>query len=224
MKSKPLGPSVLVLLEWNAMLRNAPSIYRGFLVRNNLVLFLCFCVISIWGVEGVWQDPNILLSRGKSEISPACLVLFCWKILSVWSVCKFCCNLWAVTEMGLTHLLSLLLPATKLHDWFYWLELRICFWATGHWIQIIRSSDVFLVWVILKLFYTVELYWKAGARVTRFTSFLYVSWITWHFDRKRKQSQNSQKIGLGFCEHSVPQDLLSLLSMVKNLYNLWEKS
>lgn len=134
-------------------------------------------MISIWGVEGVWQDPNILLSRVNSEISLACLVLFRWKILSVWSVCKFCGNLWAVTEMGLTHLLSLLLPATKLHGWFYWLELRICFWATGHWIQISRSSDVFLVWVILKLFYTVELCWKAGARVTRYTSFLYAQLV-----------------------------------------------
>lgn len=34
-----------------------------------------------------------------------------------------------------------------------------------------------MVWVILKLFYTVELCWKAGARVTRYTSFLYAQLV-----------------------------------------------
>lgn len=34
-------------------------------------------------MEGVAQDPSILPTRANSEMSPACLVLVGWKVLSV---------------------------------------------------------------------------------------------------------------------------------------------
>lgn len=88
--------------------------------------------------------------------------------------------------MGQIFLLSLLLLAVShhhCHGCFYGWGSGIISELSGYWIQVSRNSDVFLVWITLKLFCAVLLYWKADSRVgfgssfTRpntFRSFLYV--------------------------------------------------
>lgn len=81
------------------MLRKTATIYRGLLVSHSLVLL---CLILIW-------DQG-LGSREKSKMSPTCLVLVGWNILSVcftfvnecvfWCVPKFCCKHGAEAELG----------------------------------------------------------------------------------------------------------------------------
>lgn len=110
----------------------------------------------------------------------SCVCLFCWKVSSS-DVHKFCCK----AEIGMGHifLLSLLQPAAShpcCYGCFYGWGSGFTSELSGHWIPFSRSSEVFWVWITLKLFYAVQFYWKAGSSILKilFMSFISLKHLT----------------------------------------------
>lgn len=89
--------------------------------------------------------------------------LFCfWPPLSVWPVCVLCVLL-------ALFLLSLETPvttnATCLNGFDGQGSAFLIFKLSCHWIQFGRDSNIFWVWIILKLFNVALLYWKVDSGV-----------------------------------------------------------
>lgn len=140
-------------------------------------LTVCSVLQDVEGVVFAPRDPNIS-HVGQIAKLPAYLVLVNWKVVSVcwwkvlsvllescvcvfWLICKFCCNRGAETQMNIFTISAA--SHHRYHNCFNGSEFisELSDW----WIQVSRNSEVFWVWITLKLFYAVLLYWKADSWV-----------------------------------------------------------
>jgi hypothetical protein len=137
-------------------------------------------LLGTWsGTRKSPRGPNTLLPKAKwktlhypHEVLGLVLCLVSLVFDFIFTVYIFC------TFYVLCLLVLFLLSVTS-HCWcprpwlFGWPELSIPYlWAFGHWFHFRRDSNVFGVWIILKLFYTVSLYWEAGSEVSLWLSLL----------------------------------------------------
>lgn len=176
------------------------SVY--FLGKFCVSVFSCISISFV--VLSVLLESSLCLFLMR-VVSPCFLVKFVYVFWCVW---KFCCKHGVETEMRRIFLLSLLLTAAghhRYHGCIYGGGSEFISELSGHWIWVSGSSYVFWVWVIVKLFYAVLFWWKAGSRVG---SFLYVpsqSELPDTVTEGKKAKQTSQKkIILGLCKYSVP--------------------